>query len=82
MADKISSTKTVSMDVEFTDGDTRTITQNNPIQDQASLVAAINDFANYAKTNQLLIGDKTGAEMSYLRSAKVVEKNVIKYDLG
>ena len=70
------------MDIEFTDGDTRTITQDSPITNQESLVAAINDFANYAKTNHLLIGDKTGAAMNYLRSAKVVEKNVIKFDLG
>ena len=82
MADTITSSQVVSMEIEFTDGDTRTITQNDPIQDQASLIAAINDFGNYAKTNQLLIGDKIGAPMSYLRSAKITNKTVAKFDLG
>ena len=82
MADTITSSTSVVMEIEFTDGDTRTITQNDPLLDQSSLVAAINDFGDYARTNNLIIGDKTGAAFSYMRSAKIKQVSEANLDIG
>lgn len=81
MADKVSTTKTVSMVAEFTDGDTRTITQNNPLTDQASLVSAINAFNTYVATNQILIGDKAAGAYVRIKEAKIVNKTTTKFDI-
>lgn len=81
MADKETTTNYVSMVVEFTDGDTRTITQNDP-QPLAQIPAAINQWANYVQQNNLIIGDLNGAAFRRLVSAKLVSKNVTEFDLG
>ena len=82
MADKTSTTYSVSMVVEFTDGDTRTLTQDEPIENTASLIAAINAFNEYAATNNVLIGDKAGGAYSRIKEAKKVTKTQTKFDIG
>lgn len=82
MADKVSSTSTVSMVAEFSDGDTRTLTQNDPLTNQASLVAAINDFNTYCAANQIIIGDKASGSYVRIKEAKIINKTTTKYDLG
>lgn len=82
MADKITSSSTVSMVAEFSDGDTRTLTQNDPLANNASLVAAINDFSTYCATNNIIIGDKASGSYSRIREAKIINKTVTQFDLG
>ena len=81
MADKQSSTYTVAMVAEFSDGDTRTLTQNDPLPDNASLVAAINAFASYARTNNILVGDKAGGTFTRIKEAKKRTVTSVKYDI-
>lgn len=82
MADTITSTRTVSMTVEFTDGDTRTLTQNNPKPNAEALVTAINDFSNYCRTNNILIGDKAGGSYSRITEATIINRSTTNLDLG
>lgn len=81
MADKQSSTYTVAMVAEFSDGDTRTLTQNDPLPDNASLVAAINAFASYVRTNNILVGDKAGGTFTRIKEAKKRTVTSVKYDI-
>ena len=82
MADTTSSSKTVSMTVEFSDGDTRTLTQNDPISNTASLVDAINDFDAYCKANNILVGDAADGSYIRMKEAKIIERSVTTFDLG
>lgn len=69
MADITKELKTLSIVAEFTDGDDRTITLANP---KDSIAAAdINSLSAYAAENDILIGDKTGADFVRFKSAKV-----------
>ena len=81
MADTTKTTRTASMVVEFSDGDTRTLTQNDPLTQTESLVAAINDFATYCQANNIIIGDKASGAFSRIREAKVINKTTVNYDL-
>jgi len=82
MADTVSSSQTVSMTIEFSDGDTRTLTQNDPLANAESLVAAINDFDNYCKANSILVGDAASGSYMRMKEAKVVNRTTTKFDLG
>ena len=82
MADTQTVSKVVSMVAEFTDGDTRTITQNNPSTNQQELIAAINNFNSYVAANQILIGDKAGGAYMRIKEAKVRNTTQVKFDLG
>lgn len=82
MADTVTTTKTVSMVAEFSDGDTRTLTQNSPLTDTSDLVDAINAFGNYVKTNEVIIGDKAGGTFQRIKEAKVVNRTINKLDIG
>ena len=81
MADVLTETKTVAIVTEYTDGDTRTLSQSNPLTDQTQLVNAINAFGTYVKNNNILIGDKAGGSFARIREAKIVDKSQIKYDI-
>lgn len=82
MADTISSSQTVSMIVEFSDGDMRTLTQNNPLANTESLVAAINDFDTYCKANNILVGDAASGSYMRMKEAKIVSRTTTNFDLG
>lgn len=82
MADKVQTTHAVAMVAEFSDGDTRTITQDNPISNTASLVSAINAFGSYVKTNSILVGDKAGGSFMGIKEAKVRTTTSTKFDLS
>lgn len=82
MADSISSSKTVSMTIEFSDGDTRTLTQNNPLTNADSLVAAINDFDAYCKANSILVGDSASGSYMRMKEAKIINRTTTNFDLG
>lgn len=68
----------LKIDTYFVDGDSRVITLKNP---RGGLSTA--DFTNLntmIQTNNLLIGDKTGATFGRITSATKVTKNTVNYD--
>lgn len=81
MSDKVTTSKTLNIVVEFVDGDTRTLPpldnpKDNLTKEQINAVAAI------AKTSNLLIGDKAGADFKEFKTAKVLETERIVLDLN
>lgn len=80
MADKATTTNSLAMSATFYDGDTRTINQSNP-KPIAQLPALIRAFADYVKTNNVLIGDLAGAAFKEIAQAKVITKTVTELDL-
>ena len=77
MADTVKSSETLNLEAEFTDGDTRSITLDNP---RASLTAA--DIDNVPRLNRCLIGDKTGSQFLRWKTAKRVHKDITDIDLS
>lgn len=78
MADIVTTKSTLSLEAEFKDGDTRTITRDNP---KSGLTAAqINNTSSAAAA--VLVGDKTGAEFLRWKSAKITEGTTTHYDLN
>ena len=66
--DTISTRTTLQNVLEFADGDTRTVNIDDP---HDSITAAdVYDWVNFAKDNQILIGDKTGAALTGIQSSK------------
>lgn len=79
MADIIKTSNVLSLEQEFTDGDTRTITLDNP---KASITAAdINAVGTYNQANQVLVGDKTGAAFLRFKKAVKIVKSTTYLDL-
>ena len=63
----------------FADGDTRTINLDNPRNNlQAS---EIHELSNFIKTNNLLIGDKYGADSAGILTADIVQSAKTTLDL-
>lgn len=83
MADTVKSTSTLQLVAEFYDSDDRTITLDNPKASltASALAASINAIGDYAKTNNVLIGDKDGAAFLKFKSAKKVANISTIYDL-
>ena len=85
MADIIKTKSTLSLEQEFTDGDTRTITLDNPCDSiqaaDSAAVTAINEVGTYMKTNKLTVGDKVGADFLRFKSAKVNNHTTVYLDL-
>ncbi len=80
MADITKTKGTLQLVAEFTDGDDRTITVDNP---KATLTAAeINAVSAYAKNNNILLGDKAGADFSRFKSAKKIAQTTKYLDLS
>ena len=77
MADIQSSVKTLNLEAEFVDGDTRSITLDNP---KASLTAEEIDALAPVMV-KCLEGDKNGALFLRWKTAKVVDKVTTKFDL-
>lgn len=69
MADIIKEKNVLSLEMEFADGDTRTLTIDNPKETLGA--AAINSLASYAVNNKLIVGDKAGANFTRFKTAKV-----------
>ena len=73
MADVSKVSSVLSLEMEFADGDTRTINLDNP---KATVTAAgINSLGAYAAENGLVIGDKAGAAFTRFKSAKTINKS-------
>lgn len=80
MADIVKSKNTLSVENEFADGDTRTINLENP-NTAINLAAAIKEIGAFAKTNQVILGDKTGAAFKRVKSAKLTNRQTTYLDL-
>lgn len=80
MADVTKVRNTIQVVAEFSDGDDRTLSFDNPkatlTTDQ--LAAQINEASAYAKTHQVILGDKEQAEFVRFKTARKVA-NTTKY---
>ena len=80
MADITKTKGTLQLVAEFTDGDDRTITVDNP---KATLTAgASNAVASSAKNNNIPPGDKAAADFSRFKSAKKIAQTTKYLDLS
>ena len=79
MADTRKETYILKIKLGFSDGDTRTINLDNPRSDlQASEIYTVSQFI---KENNLLLGDKYGADSAGILTADIVESAKITLDL-
>lgn len=79
MADVYKQTYILKIKLGFADGDTRVINLDNPKNNlQAS---QIHEISQFIKTNNLLIGDKYGADSAGILTADIVESTKITLDL-
>ena len=81
MADKTTVTTTLNALAGFADDDDRTIIIDNP-NTAINLGDAVYNLGEYAKTNQIILGDKAGAAFTGFKSAKLVTKTKTVLDLG
>lgn len=80
MADTQTTTNTLNMTLEFGDGTEKTLTQDNPISDQSTLISRINALGASAATNSIFLSDN-GAQFTRIRAAKIVNRTVTKLDI-
>lgn len=73
-------TNTVNLVAEFGDGTEKTFSQNDPIDNQATLISRINALSQSVVTNQILISDNN-ASFSRFKSAKIVERTATNLDI-
>lgn len=79
MADTRKETYVLKIKLGFADGDTRTINLDNPKNNlQASEVHQVSEFI---KNNNLLLGDKYGADSAGILYADIVESTKITLDI-
>lgn len=79
MADTVKTYSILKIKLGFNDGDTRTISLDNP---RGNLTAAnIYELSQFIKTNNLLLGDKTGADSSGILTADIVETARVNIDI-
>lgn len=77
MADSVTTSYSLVIDNIFVDGDTRAITLKNPKEEiTSSEITALNA---YMQTNNIIIGDKTGA--TFGKITKVTKRTVTKHAL-
>lgn len=81
MADKTITSSTLQVVAGFVDGDDRTINLDNP-NTAINLAQGVKNLETYTKTNQVIIGDKAGAAFKEFKSATIIDKTVVKFDLG
>lgn len=79
MADKVKSTYILKIKLGFADGDTRIINLDNPRNDlTAEDVYTVSEFI---KNNNLLLGDKSGADSSGILTADIVKSTKTTLDI-
>ena len=79
MADITTNKSTLQNVFGFVDGDTRTVNLDNP--KDTLTTAQVQEWADYAKDHNLLIGDKAGALLDGIKSSKKIDKLSTKLDL-
>ena len=79
-ADTVTSSTNLKIEWGFEDGDTRTFSLPNPIDEiSSSDVATLN---TWVATNQPIIGDKSGSSSTGINSAIKVEQTKTKLDIS
>jgi len=79
MADVYKQSYILKIKLGFADGDTRTINLDNPKNNlQAS---EVHQISQYIKNNNLLLGDKYGADSAGILTADIVESAKTTLDL-
>lgn len=78
--DTIKSSSELKLECGFYDGDTRTLTVDNPAGGLSA--GDIHGYENLIKTKNLLIGDKTGAAFVGFNKARTLDKTTIDVDLS
>lgn len=79
MADVVKSSYILKINLGFADGDTRIINLDNP---KRNLTAAqVHEVSQYIKNNNLLLGDKYGADSAGILTADIVESTKRTLDL-
>lgn len=79
MADVYKQTYVLKVKLGFADGDTRTINLDNP---KSNLQASqVHELSQFIKTNNLLLGDKYGADSAGILTADIVESMKVTLDL-
>lgn len=79
MADVVKSSYILKINLGFADGDTRIINLDNP---KRNLTAAqVHEVSQYIKNNNLLLGDKYGADSAGILTADIVENTKRTLDL-
>jgi len=63
----------------FADGDTRTINLDNPRNDLTA--SEVHELSNFIKNNNLLLGDKYGADSAGILTADIVQSAKTTLDL-
>ena len=81
MADQITNKTMLSMEMGFADGDTRTLNVDNP-NTAINLSAQVKNLGSYMRENQPVLGDKTDAAFTGMKSAKIVRAQTTKLDLS
>ena len=79
MADTIKTKSTLHLVQAFIDGDDRTLSVDNPRSDVTA--ADIADLSTYMKNNNIVLGDKEGADFARIKSAKKVAQTTRYLDL-
>lgn len=79
MADTRKDTYVLKIKFGFVDGDTRVINLDNP---RRNLTAAeIHQVSEYIRTNNLIVGDKIGADSAGILTADMFESTKVTLDL-
>lgn len=85
MADVTTNKNVLQLVASFADDDDRTFTLDNPAASIAAgdsvAAAAVLDLSDYIAKNQIILGDKTGADFVRIKSAKVIKGTTTYYDL-
>ena len=79
MADTVKSSYILKIKLGFADGDTRTINLDNQRNDLTA--AEVYEVSQYIKTNNLLLGDKYGADSAGILTADIVQTAKTTLDL-
>lgn len=79
MADTVKNTYILKIKLGFADGDTRTINLDNPRSDLTA--AEIYEVSQFIKNNNLLLGDKYGADSAGILTADIVQSTKTTLDL-
>ena len=81
MADTVKSTSALQLEFSFSDGDTRTVSIDEP-KTSINLGATAAQIGSYVKEHNILLGDKTGANSKGLQNARLVNQTTTKLDIG
>lgn len=83
MADRVKTTRELKLVAAFSDGDDRTLAIPNPKSGltKNDITSGTDGTALTNAAAAVLIGDKTGADFTTWKSAKVVEQTTVYLDL-